>query len=218
MLKVADIVADLINSNELALESMRAGLLNLSAYADKIHSQVENATLKEVQKGTIVVALSRLAKDTIKEPQLKPEVKVKNLKLTSSLACVSFEKTADLQRKIAVLHPFQIAQNDLFAITEGASEVTLICNEGGLEEITKKIKAPIKSHFTDLVAITLSLPEHYAQTPNVYHVLINALASKRINIIEVVSTYTEISFLVAKEDMEEALKALNLFFGKRSNK
>lgn len=217
MLKVSDIVADLIKSDELALESMRAGFLNLSAYADKIQSQVENATFKEVQKGTVVVALSRLAKDAARQSQLKPEVKVKNLKLTSSLACVSYEKTPDLQRKIAVLHPFQIASTDLFAISEGVTEITLICSENSLDEIIKKIKAPIKSQFSDLVAITLQLPEHYSQTPNVYFVLLNALAAKRINLVEIVSTYSEISFLVNKRDMEEALKALNLFFAKRSN-
>ncbi len=214
MIKVTEIVADLIRSDELALESMRAGLLNLSAYADKIRPQVENATYKEVQKGTIVVALSRLSKNAALEPQLKPEVKVKNLKLTSSLVCLNFDKTADLQRKIAVLYPFQVTANEIFSVTEGLNEITFICSEESMDKIIRELKSPIKSQFSDLVAITLQLPEHYAQTPNVYHVLINSLAAKRINIVEVVSTFSEISFLVKKEDMEEAIKALNLFFKK----
>lgn len=212
MIKVTDVVQDLILMDELALEALSAGLLNLSAYADKIHSQVENATFKEVQKGTIVVALSRLSKRAASKPQLKPEVKIKNLKLTSSLACTNFEKTADLQRKIAVLHPFQVSTNDIFSVTEGLNEVTIVCSEESIDQITKSLNSPIKSQFADLVAVTLKLPEHYAQIPNIYYVLINSLAVKRINLIEIVSTFTEISFIVKKEDMEKTIKALNIYF------
>ena len=50
MIKITDTVLDLISADELALEAMRAGLLNYSAYADKIHSQVENLTKKPVKK------------------------------------------------------------------------------------------------------------------------------------------------------------------------
>lgn len=212
MIKVPEVVKELLENDEVAIEALQAGLLNFSAYADKIHRQVENATFKKVMKGTVVVALSRLAKTTNVKPPRKPDVKVKNLKLTSSLACVSFKKTVDLQRKLAVIHPFTISTNDLFSVIEGVSEVTVICSEESLEELLKHITSPIKSKFTNLAAITAQLPEEYAHTPNIYHVLINSLAAKRINIVEIVSTYTEISFLVKKEDMENALKALNIYF------
>lgn len=216
MIKITDVVANLIESDELALESLRAGLLNLSAYADKIHSQVENITYKEVQKGTIVVALSRISKNLSDlTPTLKPEVKLSNLSVKSALSAITFEKTPDIQRKVAVLHPFQLTTDDLFAVSEGPSEVTLICHEKSKEKILKHFIVKPKSEFSDLVAITAEFPKEYANTPNIYFVVIGALAAKRINIIEIVSTLNETTFLISKDDLEEAVGALNLYFGKR---
>jgi len=50
--------------------------------------------------------------------------------------------------------------------------------------------------------------------PNVFYVLFSALAAKRIVILEVVSTFTEITFLVKRDDMEQTLAALNTYFSK----
>src|SRR3989344_2322710 len=139
MIKVSDIVEQLIKSDELAFEALREGLLNLSAYADKILPQVQNVTFNETKRGTIVVALSRLAKTITsdKTPSLKPELKLTDIGVKSSLAGIIFDKTADIQRKIAVLHPFQISLDDLFSLSEGPTEVTLICTEKSKEKILK---------------------------------------------------------------------------------
>lgn len=216
MIKVSDIVEQLIKTDELALESLREGLLNLSAYADKILPQVRNATFNEAKKGTIVVALSRLSKTLAsdKTPSLKPELKLTDIGVKSSLAGIVFDKTADIQRKIAVLHPFQISLDDMFSVSEGPSEVTLICTEKSKEKILKSFDTKPKYVFEDLVALTVKYSEQYAKMPNIYYVLVSALAHKRINIVEIVANFTEVSFIIKKEDMEEALKALNVYFVK----
>jgi aspartokinase len=215
MIKVTDIVSDILKTDELVSESMRAGLLNLSAYAAKIHSQVENLTKKPVKKGTIVVALSRIAgnKENLK-PALKPDIKLSNIAIRSSLSAVIFDKTADIQRKLAVLHPFQISINEIFGISEGPNEITLIYDEKAQEKIQKSFSTEAKFEFNDLVAITVQYAEEYAIMPNIYYVLLSALAAKRINIFDMIATYTEISFIVRRENMEEALNALNTYFVK----
>ncbi len=214
MIKVPSVVQELLQNDEVALEALLAGLLNFSAYADVIHKKVEKLTFKPVKRGTIVVSLTRLAKKGKLQPQLRPDVKITNIRLTSSLAGLSFKKTADLQRNLAVIHPFNISVNDLFAVTQGVGEITIICSEESKQELLKHIKAPIKSQLHNLAAITVQIPKEYIHIPNVYHVLISSLASKRINIVELVSTFTEISFVVNKEDMETAFKMLNMYFTK----
>ena len=57
MIKASETVENILLKDELALESLRAGILNLSAYAQKIHPEVVRQALKPVRKGTIVVAL-----------------------------------------------------------------------------------------------------------------------------------------------------------------
>ena len=215
MLKVTDTVLELIKADELALESARAKLLNFSAYAEKIHPLVENLTKKPVQKGTIVVALSRIAKSKdLVSSQFKPDIKLTNLSIKSSLSALTYQKTADIQRKISVLNPFQISLGDLFSLTEGPTEVTLILSENAKDKLIKQLATNPISEKENLVAITAQFDPKYADTPNNFFVLFSALAAKRISIVEVISTYKEISFIVNKENMESALSALNVYFSK----
>lgn len=214
MIKVSDVVLELIERNEVALESLRAGLLNLSAYAEKIHRQVENVTKKPVKKGTIVVALSRAQKSLAKTPSLLPDVRLTNLRVTSSLAILSYPKTPEIQRKIAVLHPFTLAVQDMFSVTEGPTEVTIVCSEKAKDKLLRHFGEKTKSAFNDAVAVTCELDIKIVNQPNVFYVLFSALASKRITILEIVSTATEMTFLVKKEDMEQTLAILNTYFSK----
>lgn len=207
MLRVSDITLDLIQTDQVAFESLQRGLLNLSAYADKIHLRVENMTKKPVQKGTIVVALSRIAQKIGSIPSLIPEIKITDLSIKSSLASLTFEKTADIQRKIAVLHPFQLSPVDLYAVIEGVTKVTLICSTKSKEKIIKHFNTPILSQINNLAAITVQFPEKLSE--NSHFGLISTLASKRVNIIEIITTFNEVSFIVNQTDAEKALAALN---------
>lgn len=217
MIKITDVVLDLIQTDELAAECLRTGLLNLSAYADKIHQRVENAAKKPVQKGTIVVALSRIVKNLPTAPLLNPDVKLTDLNMKSSLTVLTYKKTADMERKISVMNPFLLSISDLFSVTDGPEEITIVCSDKAKNEIIRLagINVEPKIEINNLVAITASLPPEDINRPNVLYTLLSSLAAKRVNIIEIVSTYTEISFIIKKEDMETAFKALNLYFANK---
>lgn len=217
MITVTQAVSEILQTDELALEALRAGLLNLSAYALKISARVENATFKKVKKGTIVVALSRAVKHLPEAPLLSPHVALTNLGVKSALTVLTYKKTADMQRKISVMNPFILGIHELFAVTEGQEEITIICADSAKDLFLRHagINIKPKSQFHSVVAITASLKEKDIQTPNLLYTLLRTLAVKRINIIELVSTYTEISFIVKKEDMETALAALNVYFANK---
>ena len=54
--------------------------------------------------------------------------------------------------------------------------------------------------------------EEYIEVPNMIYALVAALASKRINLIEIVSTFTEISFIVRQKDMSKTVDILKEHF------
>lgn len=215
MIRTSDIVLDILKSDELALETLRAGLLNLSAYADKIHKQVENTNLKPVKRGTIVVSLSRIAQNLPKTSPLSPEIQITNLSFKSGLVALTYPKTLDLQRRISVLTPFQITLNELIALVEGISEVTLIVSEEARDKIVKQIGMKTNSEHVNLVAITARFPKELTDTPNVYYGLLSKLASKRIQVVEVISTDIEFTIVVKKEDLELSISAFNTYFTKK---
>ncbi len=60
MITVTDATRSILLEDDIALQALHMGLLNLSAYAEQILPAVEEKTIKEVKKGTIVVALTRI--------------------------------------------------------------------------------------------------------------------------------------------------------------
>lgn len=214
MITVSKTVSEIVQSDELAQESLRAGLLNLSAYAAKIHGRVENVTYKKVKTGTIVVALSRIAKTLTKVPPLAPEVKIENLSVRSGLSTITFEKTPDIERKIAVLHPFSLPSHDLFAVIEGPTEISVISSDRARDFILKHFATKSKYAVSNLVALTVYLSREFSKTPNSYFALLSPMAAKRIEIFQIISTPTEVSFIIKKADLEQATSALNFYFAR----
>lgn len=212
MIKVPEVVQELIQNDEVALEALQAGLLNFSAYADVIHKKVEKLTFKPVKRGTIVVSLTRLAKKIKKSsPLLKPEVTINNLTVKSPLCILTYMKTIEAQRRVATLHPFLVSSSDIFAITENLKEITLLCSNDALKIIKKHMGDTPKHETIDVAAVTITYAKKYAAIPNILFVFFATLAARRINLIEVFSTYTELTFIVKKNDMETVLQLLNIY-------
>jgi aspartokinase len=213
MIKITTVVAELLDSSEIALEAMRAGVLNLSAFADQIHSEVEARTLKTVKRASIVVALSRLAKKASLLPDLKPKVILDSITIKSPLCDLTFEKTDSNLDKAKLLIQ-ELSQNDqqFLTITQGTEEITIIATEENQAEIKRIFGSAPKAEYQDLVGITVRFSEKYLLQPNTIYAILSLLAVKRINVIEIVSTYTELTVLVEKDTIQTALDLLQSFF------
>ncbi len=217
MINVSLKVGEIIWRDEVALEALRGGLLNLSAYADTIHKEVETLTHKEVKRGTIVVALARMRGELAKVPPLSPAIEITNISTKSGLNAYTYEKTLDIQRKIAMLHPFLLPLNDLFSITEGPSEITIVFADKSKKLINKHFSINPIIDYHDVVAISVQFPEKYADVPNFLYAVFSKLATLRINLWEVVATHTEISFIVKKEDMTGVMETFNVYLLKENH-
>ena len=190
--------------------------MNLSAYANKIQPIVSEKTYKPVSKGAIVTALSRMRDELGKVPPLRPIVKIEDMSIKSPLIEISFEKTTKFVELTSQLDSKLLLQSNFYTITYGVSEITLILSENLEKQILNHFKIKPKGVYKKLVAITVRFVEQeYIEVPNMIYTLVSALASKRINIIEIVSTFTEISFIVREKDMKDTIEVLKQFFSKK---
>ncbi len=213
MLTVTDAVRKILFSSDVPLEAMRSGILNFSAYAQSIHSQVEKMTWKTVKLGTIVVALTRIATTLEQVPTLRPQVKIDDLKIKFPLVDVSYEKTDALVQKLSKLQAaLDITTKKVFVVTEGSSEITIIASQELHDAILSHFSVKPKGDFKDLVGITVSFDQHYLSVQNVIYALTSSVASKRINIIELISTYSELMFVIEEKDRQECVEALQEHF------
>lgn len=216
MIKISEIVSETIQRDEIALEAFRMGILNLSAYANKIQASVSEKAYKPVSKSAIVTALSRMKEGVDKIPPLRPVVKIEDMSIKSPLVELSFEKTAKAVQLASKLDSKSLLKDSFYTIIYGVGEISLICSENLERKILKHFNIEPKGRYRNLVAVTTRFIEQdYIEIPNMIYALVSALASKRINIIEIVSTFTEISFIVRKDDMGDTIEVLKQFFIKK---
>jgi len=213
MLKVSEITQDILQSADLELEAMRKGVLNLSAYAEQIHDEVENRTFKKVKKTTIVVALSRLQTRLSNIPTLQPQIYLDKLSVKSPLVTITYEKTRQSLEQSRSLSVFLSHHDPQFiTITQGTDELTIIVSQDQLDTTLEYFDAEPKAVCHNLVGVTVQFTEKYLSQPNVIYTILAALAGKRINIIEIVSTYTELTVIIEQAQLEVAIRTLNRFF------
>lgn len=212
MIKISQAVDEIIKGDEIAFEAHKAGLLNLSAYAKQIQPAIEKKLYKPAKIGSIVVALSRIKDEIDTLADLKPRVKIQDLIIKYPLCEITYEED-EVSLKALTSLPANLQKKDKFlTITQGVSEITLICSSELQIEILKHFKTKPSGKYEDLVAISVRFAEEeYIEVPNMIFTLVSALATKRINLIEIVSTYTEISFIVRNKDMQITIDALRQF-------
>ena len=77
---------------------------------------------------------------------------------------------------------------------------TLIEKRFGKEKLVAK--------FHNLSSITIRLPKEVVYIPGVYYQVLKRLAWENINVIEVLSTYTELTVIVENKDVDQAFSTL----------
>lgn len=202
MITIAKVTAEILDTDEVAREALVTGVLNLSAYAKRIQPLIIKRTYKDVKLGSIVTALSRLARVASKIPPLKADVKIEDMSLKSPLCELTYEASSEVGRSIAGLQNRYVGRG-FFTVTQGIGETTLITNMNFIEEIQRVIGAKPKGSYINLAAVTVRfIEDQYIEVPNMIYTMVAVLATRRINLIEIVSTFTEISFIVRQRDTD----------------
>ena len=214
MIKVSDVVREITLSSEIALSALSDGYLNLSAYAKLIKPEVERRARKPVSVGSIVVALSRLAGSLKAQEPLLPEVQLENLSVKSGLVEITFDKTRENRDRIEQLFQDKsFAAADFFTLTHGIGELSIVVPEGLKNSVLALYKdQKPKLILGNLASLTVRFDERYLWIPNVIYALLRPLALNRVDVIEIVSTFTELTFLLNQRDLNSAFVTINQVF------
>jgi aspartokinase len=102
------------------------------------------------------------------------------------------------------------SSGDFFVtITQGVHETTTIVNSSlkkRLEEIFRG--ETLVKKIDDLAAITIRLTGEMVYLPGVHYNILKQLAWHNINVIEVVSTYTEFNIILQKKEVDTSFSIL----------
>jgi hypothetical protein len=217
MIKVSDVVASIVQQSLEASLMLSRGTLNLSAYGKQILPEVERHTKKPVKLGSIVIALSRLSKNMKAMPELLPPPTALEVSARSGLMEVVFERT---QKNLELFHLVQKKAApktvDFFVGTQGIAEITMIMAEDWFPLVEKIFKGvEPKFILRSLAALTLRCTEKDIFVPNVFFSTLYPFAMRRLNIVEFITTFTEMTLIFEEKDVQEGFEILKTFLGRR---
>jgi len=206
MLKVSDAVRSALYNSDSALLSLADGILNLSAYAKTIQKDIERATLKPVKLGTIVAALARISRDLEKTPLICPPVLLQDIAVKSGLCEIAFEQTEDNRESLQKLYSSKrFTGTEFFTATHGVGELSIVTSEKQKQLILDMFKHQKPKLICEkLCALTVRFSERYIEIPGQTFWLVRKIAIERLNIVEVISTFTELTFLLHEKDINQA--------------
>ena len=211
MITINELLEQIILRTPFLEEGLSQGIINLSALSRKIRPQIEKKLLKPVSESAILMALKRLLPDIMsKSENMDINLKAGDITVRSGLTEFTYSKSGTLiENKMRLLDEIKSSGDFFVTITQGVHETTMIVNSSlkkRLEEIFRG-ETLIKK-IDDLAAITIRLTGEMVYLPGVHYNILKQLAWHNINVIEVVSTYTEFNIILQKKEVDTSFSIL----------
>jgi len=209
MIKIQPIVRNIVLGEIEAYYALANGFMNMSSYAYRIRPEVEELTKKQVTINSLVVSLSRLRAEFKKEKPLIRDVPITNITTKLPLSEIVYENTtASLNKLDSLQKELSAGREDFSTATIGTTEINIIASASMEKKILKHFSVSPKIINRALAAICISFDNNTANIPGTFLSLISIPARAGINVEELVSTYSELIFIVAEKDFG---KTVSLF-------
>ncbi|PIQ78185.1 hypothetical protein COV82_01665 [Candidatus Peregrinibacteria bacterium CG11_big_fil_rev_8_21_14_0_20_46_8] len=206
MTTIQQAVIDILKRNPLFQDALAEGIANYSSLARKIQPLLEKQELKSASEGATVMALKRYYTTLSKQEAHYSVPPIRNMVVRSNLVEVAFENSANLTKvHKELLHEAAVHEDSFFNFAQGVFETTIIVHENlqaRLEALTKNEKR--LAVYKNLSAVSIRLPAHTADTPGLYYPFFKALALEGINFVELISVFSELTFLFEDHQIDRA--------------
>ncbi len=214
MKKLSEIVEEEIKRSPFLMESLREGLINISALARKIQKPVEKIIGKGVQTNAIIMSINRLPMqlEQKQEPNLVRFIsKLRDVRVRSNIVDYTFVSSGTLiHAQTSLLLRAAELPKSFHSISQGVTETTILVDESlekDLIHIFRKEKCIERER--DLTVLTFLLPAENRVLYGFYYFILREFAWNGINLVEVISTSNEFTLVVSTKDLDAAFKVLS---------
>ncbi|MCK4327603.1 MAG: hypothetical protein KAW41_03935 [Candidatus Diapherotrites archaeon] len=209
---LAGLVRQRVDRLVFVRDSLRLGVLNCSAFANSIKTEVEAEFGRKVTREAIVLALKRyedkLAKEVVSEEVLDV-LKGCRFSLKSGMCDVALERDEEVEKAIfRVMKEVEWGKGENFYLILSTSEIEVVLEEKRFDRLVSLVpKKKLLGTMRGLSALEFSEARSIS-TPGFLYFLSGVLARNSINVLQMVSSYTEITFTLTDDD---AITAFRLF-------
>jgi len=210
MVTISHIVQKLVDDRVYIQESMSKDIISYASLAKQLQPEIEEEIGKTVKKHAIEMALRRYT------DQLKQKHKAISFDYSSDIIMktqicdISVLRSPTLLDKLKKLYDFiDFEKGDRLNIIQGSCEVSIVTNERYKQKFLDMLKnEKILNTEENLISLTMTFSKDFLYTPGIIFNIIRNIAWENINIFEIVSTNTELTFIVHKKDAMKGYKAL----------
>ncbi len=212
MRRIADLVEEEVRATPFLEAALAQGIINHSALARRIKPRLERTLLRPVSDAAVMMALRRMAPRLARRTGSRPRTPTRlgEITIRSGLVEITFHNSSTLRaRQSRLLARLAHAPDAFVTYTQGVSQAMLIVS-AGLQRIVDEVFRAERRVATvrDLSAVVLRLAPAIVKTPGVYYGILKQLAWRDVNVIDVVSTYTEFTIVLHDSEVNAAFAAL----------
>jgi len=218
MVTVSHIVKKIVSGQPFVEEGLANGIISIANLAEQMQPQIENELSKKIKLPAIVMALRRYSEEIISHRKKSKGFDYSGeLIIKTNICDFTFVKSTSLMTKLKTIHSLvNFEKGDTLNFIVGNNEVSIIISEKYVSSLVKFMsgeKILNKEH--DLVALAIIFKsDNFTETPGVIFNAVRKLAWDNVNIYEIVSTMTELTFILSKKDSMKAYNVLSEMVGK----
>jgi hypothetical protein len=212
MLTTTDYVRQILKESPFIAEILRNDWLNLSQYAKSIQLEIETKTYKTVQLGSIITALTRIRAEVKEKFEIKLNINDVSLKIP--ITEFNFAKNADHNQKISRLYQeLAKVENSFLNIISGNTETGIFVNSKYEQQVLAIFSTQKPNLFLpNLGAISIKFDSNCLEVSGVVYQILKYLVWENINLLEVISTYTELTLIVNQNNTHKTFEILSKKF------
>jgi len=214
MESVSSMVKKMLNQKPFLLEAFERGILSYGNLAEEFKPVIEHTLDKEVKESAIVMALRRYSE----EMRTKNHISVKKnltceIVMKTNICDFNIKKTEGLLDRLKELYEIvNIGRGDFLNITIGNDEISIAVSDKYEDAVRDFLDGTEKLDFRDgLVSLTLIFSGDFLHTPGIIFQALRKLAWENINVYEIISTMTELTVVITRDDSIKGYEALQEF-------
>ena len=212
MATISHLVKNIVGKRPFLEEVLARGLVNYVNLAKNLQPEIEYEIKKEVKFSAIMMALRRISESLEEDIVKHSSVKFRETDITvkSGLFEITVIKSQNIMNTIRKLYGLiDFSSGDYLTMTHGLYEVTIISANKHKNKIIKILEdEKITKIINNLSSLTIRIPIDAIETPGLFYILTKDLNWENINIVEIVSTLTELTFILKEEDVARAFNKL----------
>ena len=204
---VTQIVETLIRQKPFLHEALRRGIINHAALAEDLMPDVAASLEKKVTFSAVNMAIRRLS-ERLETRQVESRLfdKDSDITIRSHLVVITLDKTAEVLAYVRTLYDSgDMERGDFLTVTQGLHEVMIVTNEKHQPTVLGALpKQAVKKVIPGLSGITVHVSPSATETVGLFYIISRSMNWENINIVDVVSTWTELTFIVVEKDTGRA--------------